>query len=66
MSGSNGLKREHLAVLNQLIRFGARGFDRLSVPRPRFEFAAVVFRYEGVCLASENPQLLIIQLIAGP
>ena len=28
----------------------------------RFEFSAVVFRYEGECLASENPQFLVIWL----
>ena len=31
-----------------------------------FEFSAVVFRYEGVHLATENPQLVIIRLTVGP
>ena len=37
-----------------------------TFPLSRFEFSAVVFRYEGVCLATENPQLVIIQFTAGP
>ena len=55
MSGSNGLKLEHLAALNQLIRFGARGFDRLSVPGPRFEFARSSF---GMRVYASHPKIL--------
>ena len=28
-----------------------------AFPRSRFEFSAVIFRYEGIRLATENPQL---------
>ena len=31
-------------------------------PLSRFEFAAVVFWYEGIRLATENPQLIVIRL----
>ena len=37
-----------------------------TFPRSRFEFSAVVFRYESIHLASENPQFFIIRLTAGP
>ena len=37
-----------------------------TLPGLRFEFSAVVFRDEGVRLASENPQFVIIRLTAGP
>ena len=32
----------------------------------RFEFSVVVFWYEGIRLASENPHFVVIRLIAGP
>ena len=32
----------------------------------RFEFSVVVFWYEGIRLATENPQLVVIRLFAGP
>ena len=32
----------------------------------RFEFLAVIFRYEGIRLASENPEFIIIWLTVGP
>ena len=34
-----------------------------AFPGSRFEFSAVVFRDEGICLASENPQFVIILLL---
>ena len=37
-----------------------------AFPRSRLEFVAVVFRYEGIRLASENPQFIIIRLTTGP
>ena len=37
-----------------------------AFPSSQFEFSAVVFRYEDVRLATENPQLIIIRLSAGP
>ena len=35
-------------------------------PLSRFEFPAVILRYEGICLATEAPQLVITRLVAGP
>ena len=32
----------------------------------RFEFSAVVFWYEGICLSSENPQFVVVRLIVDP
>ena len=37
-----------------------------AFPRSWFEFSAVVFRYEGIRLATEDPQLVVIRLTAGP
>ena len=37
-----------------------------AFPLSRFEFATVVFRYEGIRLATENPQFIVIRLLAGP
>ena len=37
-----------------------------AFPGSRFEFPAVVFQYEGICLATEDPQLVIARLAAGP
>ena len=36
-----------------------------AFPGSRFEFAAVVFRYEGISLTSKNPQFVIIRLTTG-
>ena len=47
---------------SRIVEHYVRTSDDLSV----LEFSAVVFRYEGVRLATENPQLIIIQLTAGP
>ena len=43
-----------------------RGMIGLVAPDVGVEFSAVVFRYEGVRLATKNPQLVIIRLAAGP
>ena len=32
----------------------------------RFKFATVIFQDEGIRLAFENPQFVVIQLTAGP
>ena len=37
-----------------------------AFPGSWFEFPAVVFRYKGICLTIENPQLVIIRFTAGP
>ena len=37
-----------------------------AFPRSRFEFSTVVFWYEGVHFASENPQFVIIRLTTNP
>ena len=37
-----------------------------AFPLSRFKFSAVVFRYEGICLATEDPQVVITRLAAGP
>ena len=37
-----------------------------TFPGSRFEFPAVVFRYEDICLATENPQLVVIRPTTGP
>ena len=37
-----------------------------TLPGLRFEFSAIVFRYEGVRLTTKNPQLVIIRLTASP
>ena len=34
--------------------------------RSRFEFLAVVFRYEGIRLTSENHEFVVIRLTTGP
>ena len=37
-----------------------------TFPGSRFEFPAIVFQNESICLTTENPQVVIIQLTAGP
>ena len=37
-----------------------------AFPWSRFKFSAVVFRNEGIGLATEDPQLVIIRLTLGP
>ena len=37
-----------------------------TFPGSRLEFSATFFPYEGIRLTSENPQLVIIRLTAGP
>ena len=32
----------------------------------RFEFSAVLFRYESILLTSKNPQFVVIRLSTGP
>ena len=34
--------------------------------RSRFEFLAVDLRYEGIRLASKNPQFVVIRLVVDP
>ena len=36
-----------------------------AFPESQFEFSAVVFRYESIRLASENPKFSVIRLTAG-
>ena len=35
--------------------------EEKAFPISRFEFSTVDFRYEGVCLASENPHFVVIR-----
>ena len=37
-----------------------------TFPGSQFDFSTVVFRYEGIGIASENPQFVIIRLTSGP
>ena len=37
-----------------------------AFPGSWFEFLVVVFRYQCICLASENPQFIVIRLTVGP
>ena len=37
-----------------------------TFPGSWFEFSAVVFRYEGIRLASKNPQFVVIRHTTGP
>ena len=55
-----------LGVLESVSNFAVWSIAKeTTFPGPQFEFSGIVFWYEGICLAFENPKL-VVRLNADP
>ena len=39
---------------------------KIAFPGSQLEFSVVIFQYEGIRLASKNPQFVVIRLVVDP